>query len=86
MAKGETEQRIDESWERLFKSYRVLKGGLQEENSQEEIFDISQDIPKLTQLIDSQANSQELELELKQLVMKYYWNGFYNGVENEQKN
>ncbi|KAK6203279.1 uncharacterized protein RJT21DRAFT_25878 [Scheffersomyces amazonensis] len=41
-----------------------------------------EEIPQLSQLIRDSTNTEQLELELKAMLMKVYWNGFYKGFEN----
>ncbi|CUM65647.1 uncharacterized protein PRCAT00003295001 [Priceomyces carsonii] len=47
-------------------------------------FNISDDIPKIQNLIDDSPNKEELELEIKRAIMKYYWKGFYKAVLSDR--
>lgn len=83
MGRSSIDDRIHGSWQKLLESHMLLKGRSSDLSlSKEETFNVAKDIPFLTELIEGQQNKQELEMELKRLVMKYYWHGFYNGAEN----
>ncbi|KAK6458132.1 uncharacterized protein RJT20DRAFT_126054 [Scheffersomyces xylosifermentans] len=40
---------------------------------------VSEEIPQLSKLIADSSNSDDLERELRDAVMKFYWNGYYSG-------
>lgn len=63
------DDRINETWS-------ILKASHKKEHT------LSIEAPILEKLIASQSNSEELQKELKELVIKWYWNGYYQGFND----
>ncbi|CUM50918.1 uncharacterized protein AC631_01320 [Debaryomyces fabryi] len=63
------DDRINEAWCKLKTSH-----------NQEHTLTI--EARSLEKLIADQSNSEELQKELKDLVMKWYWNGYYQGFDD----
>lgn len=63
------DDRINETWSKLKASH-----------NQEHTLRI--EAPSLEKLIAGQSNNKELQKELKSLVMKWYWNGYYQGFDD----
>lgn len=65
------DSRIHETWSRLKASHNQVQ-------------QISVEAPGLEKIIAEQPNSEELQKELKDLVMKWYWNGYYQGFDDNE--
>lgn len=63
---------INETWTKLRNSFNQLP-------------EIGIDLPNLEKLIDEQPNNQILKAELKEAVMKWYWNGYYQGFDDKTR-
>jgi len=85
MAQNTIDNDIRTAWDRLYESY--CQGSSFSESKTDSVlcFNISEEIPLLTTLIDNEANKPQLEHELKQVIMKYYWHGYYNGIYNSKQ-
>lgn len=90
MLDTDSDYRVAQSWEKLLRSHNRPTGGTCEETGDGETkeielledlnsIDLSSSIPVLFELMSSSEQKKTLELELKNLVMKTYWDGFYNG-------
>lgn len=93
MPQNDFDLKIDQSWERLRQSHAALYGVtviLEEKiedsvdsgnfkNSDSTFINLSESLPLLSARINDFPDSQLIQQELKQLIMKTYWDGFYNG-------
>lgn len=39
--------------------------------------------PQLKELIEAQTSSHQIQQELKDLLMQWFWHGFYKGVQSQ---
>ncbi|CAI5760537.1 unnamed protein product [Candida verbasci] len=85
------DETIDKIWLKNYEKY-CLENGLNAEEivKKERIIgdnqfniDIGKEIPKLNGLIQNQNNKYELQNELKQLIMKFYWAGYQLRKDSE---
>ncbi|KAI3403064.2 hypothetical protein KGF56_004124 [Candida oxycetoniae] len=65
--------------DKVIAQYDLLKAKVQNDHHRVEEIVLDKDIPKLSVLIESSSEKEELEKELKRLVIKYYWSGFTLG-------
>jgi hypothetical protein len=84
MAQNSIDSDIATAWDRLYESYCQGSSFSNSEPDSLLCFNVSEEIPLLTKLIDNEANKPQLEHELKQVIMKYYWNGYHNGIYNSK--
>lgn len=63
---------IREEWKSLLSSFSNQDGS-------EIKYNISSEIPELESIIETHPRKEKLEEEIKNLAMKFYWDGFYKG-------
>lgn len=82
---ADIDELINTKWNELYNSYVHMKNPEATASTISIPINLSQDIPNLLRLIESNEHTEILQQELKQIIMKYYWIGFLNGNEQEQK-